>query len=45
VLLIAFFGLLLFVGGQKTFYLDLIRGLRKPSLTKGGELSLGASQT
>lgn len=38
VLLIAFFGLLLFVGGQKTLYLDLIRGLRKPSLTE----SLGA---
>jgi O-antigen/teichoic acid export membrane protein len=32
VLLGAFFGLLFFVGGQKTFYLDLIRGLRKPSL-------------
>jgi len=39
VLLIAFFGLLLFVGGQKTFYLDLIRGMRKPSLAEGAELS------
>ena len=35
VLLIAFFGLLLFVGGQKTFYLDLIREMRKPSLAEG----------
>lgn len=32
VLLATFFGLLFFVGGQKTFYLDLIRGLRRPSL-------------
>lgn len=38
VLLIAFFGLLLFVGGQKIFYLDLIRGLRKPSLAESAEL-------
>jgi len=35
VLLIAFFGLLLFVGGQKAFYLDLIRGMRKPPLAEG----------
>ncbi len=40
VLLIVFFGLLLFVGGQKTFYLNLIRGLRKPSLAESAELSL-----
>jgi O-antigen/teichoic acid export membrane protein len=45
VLLITFFGLLLFVGGQKAFYLDVIRGLRKPSLTKSTELSLDSSQT
>jgi len=45
VLLIAFFGLLLFVGGQKTLYLDLIRGLRKPSLTKSAELSFDLSKT
>ncbi|MGC1582937.1 MAG: hypothetical protein WA766_15730, partial [Candidatus Acidiferrales bacterium] len=32
VLLGAFFGLLFFVGGQRTFYLELVRGLRKPSL-------------
>jgi len=45
VLLIAFFGLLLFVGGQKTLYLDLIRGLRKPSLMKSAELSFDLSKT
>jgi PST family polysaccharide transporter len=39
VLLIAFFGLLLFVGGQKTFYLDLIRGMKKPSLAESAEIS------
>jgi O-antigen/teichoic acid export membrane protein len=39
VLLIAFFGLLLFVGGQKTFYFDLIRGMRKPSLAESADLS------
>lgn len=38
VLLIAFFGLLLFVGGQKAFYLDLIRGMKKPSLAESVEL-------
>jgi PST family polysaccharide transporter len=38
-LLFAFFGLLLFVGGQKTFYLDLLRGLRKPSLAESAELT------
>jgi PST family polysaccharide transporter len=31
VLLAAFFGLLLFVAGQKSLYLDLFRGLRGPS--------------
>jgi O-antigen/teichoic acid export membrane protein len=40
VLLIVFFGLLLFVGGQKALYLDLLRGLRKPSLTKRVEFSI-----
>ena len=39
VLLIVFFGLLWFVGGQKAFYLDLIRGMRKPSLAGNPELS------
>jgi len=39
VLLTAFFGLLLFVGGQKRLYFDLIRGLRKPSLTESVELT------
>jgi PST family polysaccharide transporter len=31
VLLIAFFGLLIFVAGQKALYLDLLRGLKRPS--------------
>jgi PST family polysaccharide transporter len=31
VLLITFFGALLFVAGQKSLYLDLLRGLRRPS--------------
>jgi len=44
VLLITFFGLLLFVGGQKAFYLDVIRGLKKPSLAKSTEFSLDSSQ-
>jgi len=39
VLLVAFFGQLLFVGGQKKFYLDLIREMRKSSLAEGAELS------
>jgi O-antigen/teichoic acid export membrane protein len=39
VLLATFFGLLLFVGGQKTLYLDLVRGFRKPSLVETPELT------
>ena len=39
-LLSAFFVLLLFFGGQKALYLDLIRELRKPSMTTRAELSL-----
>ncbi len=39
VLLTTFFGLLMFVGGQKTFYLDLLRGFRKPSLVEASELT------
>lgn len=38
VLLIAFVGLLLFVGGQKGFYLDLIRGMRNPSMAEEARL-------
>ena len=34
VLLVIFFGLLLFAMGQKSLYFDLLRGLRKPSSTK-----------
>ena len=33
VLCIVFFGFLLFVAGQKTLYLDLLRGIRTPSST------------
>lgn len=39
-LVIVFYALLLFVGGQKTFYLDLVRGMKKPLLTKSVEFSL-----
>ena len=38
-LLVTFFGLLLFVGGQKTLYLDLVRGLTSPSVVKTAELT------
>jgi PST family polysaccharide transporter len=34
VLLVAFVGILLFVAGQKSFYLDLLRGLKRPSSVK-----------
>ncbi len=34
VLLVTFIGMLLFVTGQKTLYLDLVRGLRGPSSAK-----------
>jgi len=39
VLLVTFLGILVFVTGQKSFYLDLLRELRKSSLTKSVELS------
>jgi PST family polysaccharide transporter len=32
VLLVAFYGMLLFAAGQKSLYLDLLRGLKRPSL-------------
>jgi O-antigen/teichoic acid export membrane protein len=38
-LVLTFFGLLLFVGGQKTLYLDLLRGLLGHSLVKTPELA------
>jgi O-antigen/teichoic acid export membrane protein len=38
VLLVAFLGILLFVAGQKSFYLDLLRGLRGPSSVKAESL-------
>jgi O-antigen/teichoic acid export membrane protein len=34
VLVVAFFGVLLFVAGQKSFYLDLLGELRRPSLAQ-----------
>ena len=40
VLFIAFFGILLFVGGQKSFYLDLLRGLRGLSPVKDDMVSV-----
>lgn len=33
-LMVAYFGILLFVAGQKSFYLDLLRGLARPSSLK-----------
>jgi PST family polysaccharide transporter len=34
ILIVAFFGVLLFVAGQKSFYLDLLGELRRPSLAQ-----------
>ena len=34
ILVVAFFGVLLFVAGQKSFYLDLLGELRRPSLAQ-----------
>jgi PST family polysaccharide transporter len=34
VLLVTYFGMLLFFTGQKSFYLDLLRGLKRPSSVK-----------
>ena len=45
VLLATFLGILVFFTGQKSFYLDLLRGLRKPSPTKRVEFSFDASNT
>lgn len=39
VLLVTFLGMLLFVAGQKTFYLDLLRGLKRPSSVKAKSLA------
>jgi len=39
VLFAAFFGVLLFAGGQKSLYLDLLRGLKGPSLRSDPMLS------
>jgi hypothetical protein len=39
VLLVTFLGLLLFATGQKSLYLDLLRGLREPAPTKEKSLA------
>jgi O-antigen/teichoic acid export membrane protein len=41
VMFIAYLGMLLYVMGQKTFYLDLLRGLRRPSSADDKEPALG----
>jgi O-antigen/teichoic acid export membrane protein len=38
ILLVTFLGMLLFFTGQKSFYLDLLRGLKEPSSAKHGSL-------
>ena len=38
ILLITYFGVLLFVAGEKAFYLDLLRGLKGPSSVKKQDL-------
>jgi O-antigen/teichoic acid export membrane protein len=38
VLFIVYFGVLLFIVGQKSFYLDLLRGLKEPSSVKKEDL-------
>jgi hypothetical protein len=43
VLLLAFFGALLFVAGQKSLYLDLLRGLKEPSVRAGAGTTLAAA--
>jgi O-antigen/teichoic acid export membrane protein len=40
VLFVTFFGVLLFVAGQKSLYLDLLRGLRSSSVAGGGEVEI-----
>jgi O-antigen/teichoic acid export membrane protein len=40
VLFVTFFGVLLFAAGQKSLYLDLLRGLRSPSVAEGGEVEV-----
>jgi O-antigen/teichoic acid export membrane protein len=40
VLFVTFFGALLFVAGQKSLYLDLLRGLRSSSVAGGGEVEI-----
>jgi O-antigen/teichoic acid export membrane protein len=45
VLLTTFATLLLLVGGQRSFYLDLIRGMRKSPESDGAKLNLDLSET
>ena len=40
VLFVTFFGVLLFAAGQKSLYLDLLRGLRSSSVAGGGEVEI-----
>ncbi len=42
VLLVTFFGVLLLAAGQKSLYLDLLRGLRSSSVAGGGEVEIQA---
>jgi PST family polysaccharide transporter len=46
ILFIAYFAVLLFVAGQKAFYLDLFKGLRAPAANEGEEIvSAGSTPT
>ncbi len=38
VLLIVYLGMLLFIAGEKSFYLDLLRALKEPLSTKENDL-------
>ena len=42
VLFVTFFGVLLLFAGQKSLYLDLLRGLRSSSVAEGGEVEISA---
>ena len=43
VLFVTFFGVLLFAAGQKSLYLDLLRGLRSSPVAGGGEVEISPS--
>jgi PST family polysaccharide transporter len=44
VLFVTFFGVLLFAAGQKSLYLDLLRGLRSSSVAGGGEVEISPTE-